>query len=143
MLVLVSSAALVLTVLHATSRVVEEAASHSENPTDRVVGAAEACRLAPWRVDPLGLMASASLDSKDPELVAEALSELERARWLRPRSSALAGLRARLAFALGEMPTAAREAWSSRHDNASSEVAEDFARDLFIRLDRGVEREER
>ena len=142
-LVLVSSAALVLTVLHVTSRAVEEAASHSEDPTDRVVGAAEACRLAPWRVDPLGLMASASLDSKDSELVAEALSELERARWLRPRSSALAGLRARLALALGEMPTAACEAWSSRHDNPSSDVAEDFARDLFTRLDRGVEREDR
>jgi len=142
-LVLVTSAALVLTVLHATSTVVEVAAAQSENVVDRFTGAAEARRLAPWRVDPLGLMAGASLDSNDPELVAEALSELERARWLRPRSSALAGLRARLARALGEVPTAASEAWRSRHDNPSSEIADDFAHDLFTRLNRGVENEKR
>jgi hypothetical protein len=142
-LVLVTSAALVLTVLHATSTVVEVAAAQSENVVDRFTGAAEARRLAPWRVDPLGLMAGASLDSNNPELVAEALSELERARWLRPRSSALAGLRARLAGALGEVPTAASEAWRSRHDNPSSEIADDFAHDLFTHLDRGVEHEKR
>lgn len=142
-LVLVTSAMLVLTVLHATSAIVEVAAAQSEDVADRYSGAAEARRLAPWRVDPLGLMAGASLDSGDPELVAEALSELERARWLRPRSSALAGLRARLAVALGEIPTAASEAWRSRHDNPSSEVAVDFANDFFMRLDRGAQVEER
>jgi hypothetical protein len=141
--VLVVSAALVLTVLHVTSVVVEEAAFDPENPADRFAGAVEARRLAPWRVDPLGLMAGASVESKDRELVTEALLEFERARWLRPRSSALAGLRARLAAALGEMPTAASEAWVSRQDNPSSEVASDFAGDLFHRLDDGVDHEER
>jgi len=142
-LVLVTSVALVLTVLHVTSTAVEEAAAYSENVADRFSGAMEARRLAPWRVNPLGLMASASLESKDSEMVAEALAELERARWLRPRSSALAGLRARLAVALGEVPTAASEAWRSRYDNPSSEIANNFADDLFTRLDRGVEHEKR
>lgn len=142
-LVLVASAALFLTVLHVTSTAVEEAAAGSENAAERFSGATQARRLAPWRIDPLGLMASASLDSNDPDLVTEALTELEMARWLRPRSSALAGLRARLAVALGEVPTAASEAWSSRHDNPSSDVADDFAHDLFTRLDRGVEHEKR
>jgi hypothetical protein len=143
LLVLALSAALVLTVLHVTSVVVEEAASASQTPVDRFTGAVEARRLAPWRVDPLGLMAVASLESKDREVLTEALLELERARWLRPRSSALAGLRARLAAALGQMPTAASEAWASRQENPSSEAAADFARDLFHRLDGGVDDEER
>jgi len=138
-LVLVTSAALALTVLHVTSTVVEEAAARSEIATDRFSGATQARRLAPWRVEPLGLMASAGLESGEPELAAEALSELQRARWLRPRSSALAGLRARLALALGEVPTAAAEAWRSRHENPSNAAATDFANDLFERLDRGTE----
>lgn len=130
---------LAATVLHVTSLMVEESAFKRVSPTERLDRAFEARRLAPWRVDPLGLVAAAALETGDPRRVSEALVELDRGRCLRPRSAALAGLRAQLATAAGMAPMAVSEAWISKNEQPSDVArAEDF-RGILRRLDSGTE----
>jgi len=130
---------LAATVLHVTSVMVEESAAAREVPSERVDGALEARRLAPWRVDPLGLVASAALETGDPRRLSEARAELDRGRWLRPHSAALAGLRAQLAVAGGMAPTAVSEAWISAYEQPSSEARAESLESLLSRLDSGAE----
>ena len=130
---------LAVTVLHVTSLMVEESASKRGIPSERLDGALEARRLAPWRVDPLGLVAAAALETGDPRRISEARAELDRGRRLRPHSAALAGLRAELAIAGGMAPTAVSEAWISAAEQPSNErLAENLER-LLSRLDSGTE----
>jgi hypothetical protein len=135
-LVLSAALALALTVLHVTSQKVEESAATRPTAEERVAMGLEACRLAPWRLSPVGLVARSALESGDRLLIKTAAEKMESSRWLRPRSSALALMRSQLALALGEIPTGASEAWSSRNYNPSSVGASKFADDLFDRLDR-------
>ena len=137
-LVLSAALALALTVLHVTSIKVEESAVTRPTAEERMAAGLEACRLAPWRLAPVGLVARSAVESGDRLLIKTAAEKMESSRWLRPRSSALALERSRLAVALGEIPTGASEAWSSRNDNPSSVVASQSADDLFERLDRGA-----
>ena len=136
-MVLSAALALALTVLNVTSIKVEESAATRPTAEERTA-ALEACRLAPWRVPPVGLVARSAVESGDRLLIERAAEKMESSRWLRPRSSALTLERARVALALGEIPTGASEAWSSRHDNPSSVVASQSADDLLERLDRGA-----
>ena len=136
-LVLSAALALALTVLHVTSQKVEESAATRPTAEERMTAALEACRLAPWRVAPVGLVARSAIESGDRLRIAEAAERMESSRWLRPRSSALALMRSQTALALGEIPTGVSEAWSSRNHNPSSAGASQFADDLFDRLDRG------
>jgi hypothetical protein len=108
-----AATALALAVLHATSSVVFTAAARRSTAAERFAGALEARRLAPWRADVLPLVGIAALEADDPAMVSEAALELERGRWLRPRSAALADLRSRLAQAEGRAPTALAEAWAA------------------------------
>jgi len=139
-LVLSATVALALVVLHVTSLKVEESAATRPTAEERMTAALEACRLAPWRVAPVGLVARSAIESGDRLLIAAAIEKMESSRWLRPRSSALALMRSQTALALGEIPTGVSEAWSSRHHNPSSVGASQFADDLFDRLDRGADR---
>ena len=136
-LVLSAALALALTVLHVTSIKVEESAATRPTAEERIAAGLEACRLAPWRLSPVGLVARSAIESGDRLLIVAAAEEMESSRWLRPRSSALALMRSQLALALGEIPTGVSEAWSSRNNNPSSVGASKFADDLFDRLDRG------
>jgi hypothetical protein len=101
------------TTLHVTSIKVEESAATREFAIERMDAASTAVRLAPWRVGPLALFAGAALDSADPDHLITASRLLESRRWLRPRSSAFASLRARLAIASNRAPTAIAEAWAA------------------------------
>jgi O-antigen ligase len=130
---------LAATVLHVTSRMVEESAFERGMPSERLDGALEARRLAPWRVDPLGLIATSALGTRDPQRISEARAELDRGRWLRPHSSALAGLRAELAIAGGMAPTAVSEAWISAFEQPSNEARFENLESLLDRLDSGAE----
>jgi hypothetical protein len=130
---------LAATVLHVTSVMVEESAAAREVPSERVDGALEARRLAPWRVDPLGLAVAAALETGDPQRLSEARAELDRGRWLRPHSAALAGLRAQLAVAEGMAPTAVSEAWISASEQPSDEARAESLENLLRRLDFGAE----
>jgi O-antigen ligase len=130
---------LAATVLHVTSLIVEESASVREIPSERLDGALEARRLAPWRVDPLGLVAAAALETGDSQRIAEARAALDRGRWLRPHSAALAGLRAQLAIAGGVAPTAVSEAWISASEQPSDKKRAESLEDLLGRLDSGAE----
>jgi len=130
---------LAATVLHMTSLMVEESAAGREAPSEKLDGALEARRLAPWRVDPLGLVASAALEAGDPQRLSEARAELDRGRWLRPHSAALAGLRAQLAVAGGMAPTAVSEAWISASEQPSSEARAESLESLLSRLESGAE----
>jgi hypothetical protein len=130
---------LAATVLHVTSLMVEEAAAVREAPSERLDGAFEARRLAPWRVDPLGLVAAAALDTGDPQRLSDARAELDRGRWLRPHSAALAGLRAQVAVAESRAPTAVSEAWISASEQPSNEVRAESLENLLKRLERGAE----
>ena len=136
-LVLSAALALALVVLHVTSIKVEESAATRVTAEERTAAGLEACRLAPWRLAPVGLVARSAVESGDRLLIQTAAEEMESCRWLRPRSSALALERAQLALALGEIPTGVSEAWSSRNDNPSRAGASDFADQLIDRLDRG------
>ncbi len=129
---------LALVVLHVTSIKVEESAAARSTAKERMATGLEACRLAPWRVAPVGLVARSAVESGDRLLIKTAVEKMESSRWLRPRSSALALERSRLAMALGEIPTGASEAWSSRNDNPPSVAASQSADDIFERLDRGA-----
>lgn len=126
-------------VLHVTSFTVEESAAAREIPSERLDGALEARRLAPWRVDPLGLVATAALETGDPQKISEARAELDRGRWLRPHSAALAGLRAQLAIADGLAPTAVSEAWISASEQPSNEGRAESLENLLKRLELGTE----
>jgi hypothetical protein len=139
-LVLAAALALALSVLHATSRTVGDAAVLRASPEEQLAGALEARRLAPWRVQPLGLAAMSALHSGDPDLVSAAARELDRARWLRPRSAALAGLRARLAVALGEGPTALSEASTANQEQPSNSEFRRYLDGVLLELDEGTER---
>jgi len=130
---------LAATVLHVTSLKVEESALERKTPSERLDGALAARRLAPWRIDPLGLVATAALETGDSQRISEALVELDRGRWLRPHSAALAGLRAELAIGLGMAPTAVSEAWSAVFEQPSNEARTENLESLLGRLDSGAE----
>jgi hypothetical protein len=133
------AAVLAATVFHVTSLMVEESAAAHEAPTERMERALEARRLAPWRVDPLGLVATAALETGDPQRLSDARVELDRGRWLRPHSAALAGLRAQLAVAAGMAPTAVSEAWISASEQPSNEARAKSIESLLNRLNSGAE----
>jgi len=130
---------LVATVLHVTSLMVEESAAARDTPAGKFDGALEARNLAPWRVDPLGLVASAALEMGDPQRLSEARAEFDRGRWLRPHSAALAGLRAQLAVAGNMAPTAVSEAWISASEQSSDEERAKILESLLDGLDSGAE----
>ena len=139
-IVFVSAATLALaaTALHVTSIAVEESAAVREDPVERFDDAIQARRLAPWRVEPLGLIANAAFEMKDPQLVSAAREELDRGRWLRPRSAAIGGLRKQLAIADGDAPTAIAEAWTSAHEQPSNESHIEEFEALLSRLEPGA-----
>ncbi len=67
--------------------------------------------MAPWRVQPQFLIASAAINSRDRGFQDRAWLELDRLRWLRPRSATLAQRRAQLALARGDVSSALSELW--------------------------------
>jgi len=142
-LVVVAALALAGTVLHATSRTVAEASAQQSSPQERMEGAKQACRLAPWRVDELGLLAVSALESGDSERIAEAVREIDRAVWLRPHSAALAGLRARLQVARGAWPSGAADAWRARHEQPTYEPHAALFDGIVRRLEDGTRYEDR
>lgn len=137
--VTVVAGVLAATILHVTSLMVEEAAAGRNTPSEKMDGALEARRLAPWRVDPLGLVAAAALESGDPQRLSEARLELARGRWLRPHSAALAGLRAKLAVAEGMAPTAVAEAWIAASEQPLDGARAENLENLLGRLETGAE----
>ncbi len=102
-------------VLVLTSTEVGRAAAVAQTPAARVEGWLRAQRLAPWRTEPLYRLGEAALDSRDPRLVEAAAAELDRWRWLHPRSATLAVLRSRLELALGQLPDSFASAWEAAH----------------------------
>jgi hypothetical protein len=122
--VTVASLALAVTVLHATSLRVEQAASGASEPRARFQGALRALRLAPWRVEPQFLIATSAIQSGDKSLRDRAWTELDRHRWLRPRSEALATRRARLALARGDVSSSLAELWTASEYGGDEGVAE-------------------
>ena len=114
--------ALAATILHATSVTVLDTAGVGTSPEERYQSALVARRLAPWRTEPLDALAVAALETRDPQVIAEASAELERGRWLRPYSASLADLRSRLAQAQGHAPTAVAEAWRADHTQPENTV---------------------
>lgn len=123
--------------LHATSIAVEESAATRETAIEKMDIAVTAARLAPWRVDPLGLVAGAALDSADGDRIVAAARLLERRRWLRPRSPAYASLLARLAMAANRVPTAAAEAWTAAATGRPGEVHSENLEVLLEGLETG------
>jgi len=143
LLVVLATIALAATILHATSRTVEVSAAARPSPDGRLLGALQARRLAPWRVEPVGLAAISALETGDRKKITIAAEEIDRARWLRPHSAALAGLRARLGLALGAGPTAVSEAWNARHGQPANAEHGVLFDDVMQRLDPGASRESR
>jgi hypothetical protein len=112
-LVAAAAAALAMCVLHFTGTTVEQAAASRAGAVDRYDGALASLRLAPWRVQPQFLLAAAAMDSGNPMLLDQAWQELDRRRWWRPRSAALAERRFRLAIARRDLSAAVSELWSA------------------------------
>jgi hypothetical protein len=127
------------TALHMTSIAVEESAAVREAADERMDAAITAAHLAPWRIDPLGLVAGAALDSSDPHRVITASQLLERRRWLRPRSSAFASLRARLAIAANHAPMAVAESWTAASGMPGAEIHSANFETLVEKLEIGSE----
>ncbi len=110
-MVIVAAVAFVLTLLQTTSIVIEDTAASKPVAVDRFDGALKSLRLAPWRVEPQFLLASAALEAGKAALCEQAWTELDRRRWWRPRSAALAERRARVALARGDVTRAISELW--------------------------------
>jgi hypothetical protein len=132
--VTLAALALAATILHATSVTVLNAAAMTETPEKQFSGARTARHLAPWRPDPLGLVAVAALKTGDADVIAEAAAELDRAQWLRPFSASFADLRGRLAQALGRAPSAVAEAWTAHHDHPQNSAYRRRMAQLMLRL---------
>jgi hypothetical protein len=132
----VAAAALALaaTILYATSAMVLETAGQQAQPEERYAGALEARRLAPWRADPLDMIAVAALETGNLEVIAEASAELEQGRWLRPYSASLADLRSHLAQARGHAPSAVVEAWTAERSHPEDPVYSQRLVQLFRQL---------
>ena len=132
----VAAAALALaaTILYATSAMVLETAGQQAQPEERYAGALEARRLAPWRADPLDMIAVAALETGNLEVMAEASAELEQGRWLRPYSASLADLRSHLAQARGHAPSAVVEAWTAERSHPEDPVYSQRLVQLFRQL---------
>jgi hypothetical protein len=120
--------------LHATSIVVEEAAASQLEAVDRFDGALRSLRLAPWRVEPQFLLASAALESGNPPFLERAWTELERHRWWRPGSAALTERRGRIALARGDVSLAASELWVSVKAGSPDAERKEALRELFTAL---------
>jgi hypothetical protein len=133
------AAVLAATILHVTSLMVEDSASLRKDPSERLDEALSARRIAPWRVDPLGLIATAALETGDPQRLSAARTELDRGRRLRPHSAALATLQAQLATAGGMAPTAVSEAWIAASEQPSDEKRRESLDGLLSRLESGAE----
>ena len=121
-------------ILHATSVTVLDSAALAVPAEKQFAGARTARHLAPWRSDPLGLMAVAALKTGDVDVIAEAADELERARWLRPFSASLADLRGHLAQALGRAPSTVAEAWTAQHDHPQNSAYQRRMTRVILRL---------
>ena len=137
MLVAAAAVSLAAVCFHATSIAVEESAAGQASSRDRLEDALMAHRLAPWRVEPLGLLASAALDDRQPEHTEVALAVICGSSWLRPRSAVLAALRARLAAALDQAPTAVAETWLAAAEQPSNPQYRARLDDLLLLLGAG------
>jgi hypothetical protein len=123
-----------LAALHATSEVVERASASSPDPLVRCSGAVRALGLAPWRIEPQFLLASAALESGDSTLLDRAWEEMESKRWLRPRSAALAERRARVALARGAVSVAVAELWAAVEMGGPGEDREELLSEFLREL---------
>ena len=136
--VVAASIAVAGTTLHATSVLVEETAATEPEAELRFDGALRALRLAPWRVEPQFLLASAALDMGDTSMVDRAWDELARHRWWRPRSAALAERRAHVALARGDVSAAAAELWAAEEEGPPDAQRTAALADLLTALERGA-----
>jgi hypothetical protein len=133
--VLAAAVGVGLATLHATGVLVEQTSADSPDPVVRSAGAVQALRLAPWRVEPLFLLASSALESGDPTLLEIAWEEMESKRWLRPGSAALAERRAQVALARGAVSLAAAELWSAVEMGGPDREREQLLGELLRRLE--------
>jgi O-antigen ligase len=129
-MVAASALAVAAALLHFTSVAVETAAGSAADSAQRVGGALEAQRLAPWRGSPPLLAAAAAIDLGDADRLAAAAGALERARWWRPRSASLAAAAGEVALARGFVPTAAADTWRAQAVQPRSGER----RDAWVRL---------
>jgi hypothetical protein len=134
LVVLAAAIALALTSLHATSVMVERAAADDLRVAQRFDGALRALRLAPWRVEPQFLLATAALEADTRKHLDLAWEEMETTRWFRPRSAALAERRARVALARGAVSTAASELWAAVEEGVPDPSRRDSLDELMTQL---------
>jgi hypothetical protein len=111
-LVTLAAGAVAVGLLHATSVALERAAIASDSARQRFSDAELSCRFGPWRVSPVAPAVSAALETGHPDDLERAAALLERGRFLRPRSAALAEASGRVDLARGAVPTGA--AWIRR-----------------------------
>ncbi len=109
LMVSVAALAVAGTLLHATSVTLERAATGAPSARQRYQDAALAHRVAPWRVDPVPLAATAALETGDHADIPGALEMIASGRRLRPFSATLAAAGGQLNLALGRVPTGASE----------------------------------
>jgi hypothetical protein len=126
-----------VTLLHATSVVVQRSAEVQAQSQERFVGMVRAHRLAPWRLEPVTMGAVAGLESGDMPTIAAAARLLDSNRALRPASASLASLASRLATVQGHAPRAVSEAWAAEHAQPFVRAHSDYLNTLLERLTDG------
>jgi hypothetical protein len=115
----VAAVAVALSVLHATSVVVERSASVAPTAEEIFDQGRRARELAPWRLEPVWLCCSAAAASGRDDLAEEGLELLSSSRWLRPRGASLSALASRLHLSRGHLPHALAEAWGAHSERPS------------------------
>lgn len=123
-LVAVAASALGVAILHSSSVVIEESAAAAPDSRERFEGALQALQIAPWRIEPQFLLATSAIASAEKLMLDRAWDELDRHRWLRPRSAALAERRARVALVRGDVSSALAELWSAGEYGAPGSTGE-------------------
>jgi hypothetical protein len=136
-IVAAAAVGLVLAGAHASSGVIETTAAADRDPGVRFAGALRALDVAPWRIQPQFLLASAAIESQDQTLLDRAWEELDSRRWLRPRSAALAERRARVALARGVVSVAMSELWLAAEMGGAGRDGPGLYRELLLELEGG------
>jgi O-antigen ligase len=134
-LVAVAASLVAVTMLHATSVVVERSGASAADGIERFDAGIRAHRLAPWRIGPVFATTAAALASPSPERLDTAAGVVEWGRGLRPHSASLAGAAGRLELARGRIPSALTAASAAAANQPFSRDHREYLERILEQLD--------
>lgn len=111
--VVAASVAVALSVVTWTSQLLLDAARSEEDPEESFLLAKRSVVLAPWRAEPVEVLAVLALDARDRQLAELAAREMRAAFWQRPRSANRELMQSQLDQLTGDSVGGVVHLWSS------------------------------